>query len=244
MLNAYLLFIFQFSLCCVWPHHLGDPVYQSYLPSQGKHISGWLTDWEGNCQPPPGQDVLQLGTLPARDGRSLSDSWNAARQGAVPGQRSPLAPLLGTTLQKAFSASHGTAGSTIAPTFPRSERGPLSHSSAAHRQHSWASLSSNIPQLKWQREPEEVPMAIGQGCRKEQPAKPPPWWGKWCLQHSLLSVQSEAAGAGVLEKSPNIRSKLFPRGCLLPPRWQRWLTVETLLPLWGQSQLSKTLTAI
>lgn len=124
-----------------------------------------------------------------------------------------------------------------------SERGPLSHSSSAQRQHCWASLSSNIPQPKWQWESEEVPMAIGQGCRKEQPAKPP-WWGKWCLQHSLLSVQSAANGAKALEKSSNIYFQLFPGGCLLAPRRQGWLTVETLLLLWGQSQLSRTLTAI
>lgn len=198
MLNAYLLFTFGFSLCCMWPHLLGDPTCWSYLPSQGKRTSGWLTHWEGNCQPPWGQGISQLGALPASNGKSLSNSWNAApRRGAALEQSPSLAPLLRIMLQQAASASHGPVGSITAPVFPGGEHGPSSHPWAAHRQHSWASLNSNLPQPKRRWEPRGVPTAISRGWRKEQLPKPPPCCGQWCLQHSPLSVQS-AADSGYL----------------------------------------------
>jgi len=104
------------------------PVGSAYLLILRKRISGWLTDQEGVCQLPPGQGVSQLGTLPERLGKSLSDSWNTApRRGAVLGQRPSLAPLLGITLQQAASASHGAASSTTSPVFPGGEQGPPRH---------------------------------------------------------------------------------------------------------------------
>lgn len=85
------------------------------------------------------------------------------------------------------------------------------------------------------------------GCRKEQPPRASACCGQWCLQHfphsgkysrqwlsdpASLPMQWWEYGAVTWPcqwQRLKISSQLFPRGCLLPPSWQAWLTVQTLL---------------
>lgn len=209
MLNAHLLFIFGFSLCSV-----GHPTCWSYLPSQGKRISG-LADSAGGKLP----TTTRTGRFPA---------WSSACKRWEEPVR---------LMKDTFPLPHNI------PCLPWEWAGttqpPLG-------QHSWANLSSHIPngsgspaRCPWPQVgnsgrsnlPTHLP-AVGNGayspprsaCKARQTAV------IWSSPADLAPMRIWSSHmARALEKRLKICSQLFPRGCLLPPSWQAWLTVQTLL---------------